>query len=81
MGARWAWEARCPNGHCYGNFSGGADLCPTCNEEPEAVIDCEHWYRMENCNCREQIKTVHKIECTCVACTKHCSTCSCFKEA
>ena len=35
MGARWAWEAVCPNLHIYGNFSGGADPCYDCGLVPE----------------------------------------------
>lgn len=57
MGARWAWEARCKNGHCYGNFSVGADDCYTCGEPPVEVIDCEHWVSgYEGCKCRETIQ-------------------------
>lgn len=57
MGARWAWWARCPSGHVYSNFSGGADDCYECDKEPVKVIDCHHWVNnYEGCDCREQIK-------------------------
>ena len=38
-GARWEWNALCPNGHKYGNFSGGADPCYSCGADPIVVFD------------------------------------------
>lgn len=52
MGARWAWFARCVNGHVYGNFSGGPDNCYECNGDPVESVDCEHLYGDKPCNCR-----------------------------
>lgn len=42
MGARWSWSAVCPNGHFYGNFSGGADDCYTCNTSPIMEVEDEY---------------------------------------
>ena len=56
MGARWLWYAVCPNGHEYDNFSGGADPCYECGEEPAVVVDCPHWATEEPCNCRQVAK-------------------------
>ena len=55
MGARWYWVAKCPNGHVYSNFSGGADDCYECGAEPEKVIDCPHWATDEPCDCMSQL--------------------------
>lgn len=55
MGARWQWFARCPNGHVYSNFSGGADNCYTCDQPPVEVIDCPHWGIEAACNCEEEL--------------------------
>lgn len=52
MGARWAWFAKCPNGHLYGNFSGGADNCYECGEEPAETVDCCH-QMFDVCDCKE----------------------------
>lgn len=63
MGARWAWWAKCPNGHIYSNFSGGADNCYECDLPPAVELDCQHWWKgYENCDCKEQIK---KLEVPC----------------
>lgn len=47
MGARWSWSAICKNGHIYGNFSGGADDCYTCDEPPVNEISNEGLSREE----------------------------------
>ena len=62
MGARWSWYARCPNGHIYSNFSGGADPCDECGLTPIRIIDCPHWMvDEENCDCAERIKEAEPI--------------------
>lgn len=55
MGARWPWEARCKNGHVYGNFSGGADECYDCGEPPVEELACPHWAgpAVGPCDCRQ----------------------------
>lgn len=63
MGARWAWEAICYNGHQYGNFSGGADECYTCGEGPEHVFDGDDcleqiaaWYKEQKATVEERME-------------------------
>lgn len=63
MGARWQWFALCPEGHRYGNFSGGADPCYTCGKEPVDVIDCMHDYEGEKCDCMAQLTPPDSSEC------------------
>lgn len=42
MGARWAWDAVCTNGHVYGNFSGGADDCYECGAKCEVEFNSDN---------------------------------------
>ena len=53
MGARWAWYARCGNGHIYSNFSGGPDdACYECGASPVDSIDCQHFWNGADCDCK-----------------------------
>jgi len=56
MGARWAWFAKCPSGHIYGGFSGGADRCGECDSFPETEIQCSHMWTDDPCNCKELLE-------------------------
>lgn len=57
MGARWPWVAKCPEGHIYSNFSGGADDCYECGKEPEVETYCPHlWDEEGRCDCAEVLE-------------------------
>lgn len=62
MGARWAWFAKCPDGHVYSGFSGGADDCYECRKPPAIEIECQHlWDLTSPCNCREEIAKLPRV--------------------